>query len=517
MPKARLLDVDSELIEAKVSEEIEKRQNKSAAKKEEERLLEELATIGGKLTAEEDIIFSGKKLILPETMDLQQAIDFLYRKREEDENETNFVREFLYRPWDGAHATMSAIKRAFGAMGQKGVPSFFGRRPPDLITINVSATETAQVPWGGIVVPHMPGLVFYTGSTQHAEYGQIFMLSARGPRKYRFHVEGLFKLVEEELKRNSIYRGKAFDGQDQPTFLDLNGVDPNKVVYSDETTTQLEANVWSLLRYSEKMESLGVPLKRAVLLEGPYGTGKTLAAYLTARVAQANGWTFLLCRPGRDDFFRVMGTARLYQPAVVFFEDVDAVADVSQDHVRKLLDVFDGIQAKGTKIVCVLTTNHVDKIHKGMVRPGRLDAVIHVGALDANGIRRLIEATVPEDLLGIMDDGEWGEVAHAMKGFMPAFCREAIDRAVRYNVARNEGAVSKLAFMDFVHAADGLRPQLELMEGAKEGPDHDPMSKVMSGVMEKTIEKVLMENMQGECSWDSDYNFQFTKKENGVS
>ena len=474
--------------------------------KDRKELLHRLAELGGKLTADEDIVFQGKKLVLPETMTLRESIKFLREKEVEEEREVNYARTYNYKPWDGARATMAALKRAFGAVTQKGVPGFFGEQPPQLRTINVSPTETDQVPWGGLAIPPLPGVTLYLDSDHHDEYGQIFSVVASGPKKYRFHIEGIFRLIEEELQTNSLYRGKCFDGQDMPQFIDLNGIDPAKVIYSDDTTLQLEANVWSLLKYSDRMEELGVPLKRAVLLEGPYGTGKTLAAYLTARIAAANGWTFLLCRPGRDDFFKVMGTARLYQPAVVFFEDVDAVADASQDHVRQLLDIFDGIQAKGTKIICVLTTNHVDKIHKGMVRPGRLDAVIHVGALDSSGVRRLVEATVDNSLLAVDD---WDAVGAAMEGFMPAFCREAIDRTVRYNVARNGGEVTKLETADFIAAANGLRPQLELMEGAKDGPTVDPMSKVMTGIMEKVVDGAHI------VDDDADGRYMYTIKTNG--
>ena len=36
------------------------------------------------------------------------------------------------------------------------------------------------------------------------------------------------------LASNSMYRGKAFDGQEVPQFLDLSGVDASKVVYTAE-------------------------------------------------------------------------------------------------------------------------------------------------------------------------------------------------------------------------------------------------------------------------------------------
>lgn len=458
---------------------------KTRQEEERDRLLDELATIGGKLTAEEDILFRGTKLVLPETMTLTEAITFLKEKVNEDNREMTFERTFMYRPHDGARATMLAMKRAFGAVSQRGVPGFFGETPPSLVSVPVSATETEQVPWGGLGVVHLPGMTFYLQATKDREFGQVFHISATGPRKYRFHVEGLFKLIGEELERNSLYRGKAFDGKQMPSFLDLSGVNPEKVIYSDETTRQLEANIWSLLRYPDEMQALGVPLKRAVLLEGPYGTGKTLAAYLTARVAVENHWSFLLCRPVQDKLLDVMATARLYQPAVVFFEDVDTITEGEDDQLRKLLDIMDGIQAKGARIIVVVTTNHVERIHKAMVRPGRLDAVIHVGPLDAHGVQRMIQATVPSELLS--PDIEWDQVTDSFKGFLPAFCREAIDRTVRYNVSRNQGQATKLMTEDFVDAAAGLRPQLELMEGAAERQLKDTITEAFTGLMDEVV------------------------------
>lgn len=468
-----------------------------------EGMLEEIAKLGGKLTAEEDILFQGTKLILPETMELREAIRFLNEKQSEDERSMTFSRIFKYRPWDGAHATMAVLKRAFGAVTQRSTQSFFGECPPQLVTINIGPEETTQVPWGRMAVIHLPGLDIYLGGQADPELGLVFQIMAEGPRKYRHHVEGIFRMIEAELAVNSIYRGKPFDGQQMPHFLDLSGVDPNKVIYSDLTMEQLNANVWSVLRWPDIMQELGMPLKRAILLEGPYGTGKTLAAYLTAKIAVENGWSFLLCRPGQDDLMEVMSTARLYQPAVVFFEDVDTISS-AQNTIPKLLDIFDGIKAKGTRIMCVLTTNHVERIHKGMVRPGRLDAVIHIGALDAAGLRRLVEAVVPEDLLDVAID--WEAVCGAMEGFLPAFARESIDRALRYNVARNQGKATELGTADFVAAALGLRPQLELMEGAKDTHQKADLDLAFTGLIQSVVDEQI--NLTSVIDDDGDERFQ---------
>jgi transitional endoplasmic reticulum ATPase len=468
------LPEEAEVELAKLVEGVlNQRENKSQQQLDEEAAMLALAELGGRLTAESDIVFQGTKVILPANMNVQTAIEFLEVKVEEDEQEMQFSRVFNYRPWDGARATMSALKKAFGLVAQKGTPNWWGGTdPPELMTINIGPNETDQVPWGGLAIPLMPGATLYLDSKRSAEYGRLFQITASAPRKYRFQMQGIFKLVEDELRTNSLYRGKAFDGKEDPDFLDLAGVDPSKVIYSQAVLSQLDANLCALIRHTKAMKAHQIPLKRAVLFAGPYGTGKTLGAYLTALIAQQHGWTFVLCRPGRDNLKDVMATARLYQPSVVFFEDVDVIADTEEggasgkDHVGELLDIFDGIQSKGTEILVVLTTNHVERIHKGMMRPGRLDAVIEIGALDTSGVERMAKAVLPPHLLA--DDIDWDSVSLAMTDFLPAFVREALDRSIRYNLARNNGVPDILSTSDLVDAAVGLRPQLDLMNDAKE-------------------------------------------------
>jgi transitional endoplasmic reticulum ATPase len=459
-------------------------------------VLGELARLAGTQLADDQIARRGTELVLPQDMEPQEAIPFLEEYVERMESSTDFERTYQYRPFDGAVALNRALLRVFGTTG---IPqsqwSFFGRQRPQLVTINVDVDETTQVPWGLLEVPMINGRMLVSQSMSPT-FGPLFSLTVTAPRKYRAAIEGLFAVVEEELKRESIYRGKAVDGQPTPEFVDLSTVDPAEVIYSDDTQAQLEANIWSTLRYTAVHRKAGLPRKRAVLLEGPYGTGKTLAAFLTAQIAVENGWTFLYCRPAQDDLFTVMATARLYQPAVVFFEDVDAIAqDGDADAVGQLLDVFDGIKAKGTEILAVLTTNHKERIHRAMIRPGRLDAVVHIGALDQGGIERMTRATVAAENLG--DDLDFEPIAGAMDGFLPAFVREAIDRAKRYSIARNDGELGTLATEDFVLAAEGLRPQLDLMGEAGEGIKPDALGVALTRQVRAAIDQVGIHDESG--------------------
>lgn len=445
------------------------------SQKETEALLANIAELGGKGIKEEDIVYDGDKLVVPMQWrgELGKAVRFLQTKIKEEDEEANFVKQYPYRPYDGAICAFRAMKKAFGMVHGKATYDFFGKHPPVYINVPVSTTEVEEVPWGQFAVPLIEGANFNFSEGRHAEFGRVFQISVSSPRKHRFLIEGLFKLIEEELKVGSIYRGKAFDGQQVPQFLDIN-VDRDQIVYSEQVQADLEAHIWSVLRYTEQHKKLGLTLKRAILLYGPYGTGKSLAGALTAQEAVHNSWAFIMARPGRDDFLEVMQTARLYQPAVVFFEDAETVTGTNvTDTINQVLDVFDGISAKGASLMVVMTTNHPETIHKAMHRPGRVDAQIEIGALDAHGIQMLIRAAIGNDNLA--KDIDWVAVAESAVDYVPAFVKEGADRTVRYALARSGGSVEyTIDTPDLVHAMGGLRAQYERMLGAGEFATREP-------------------------------------------
>lgn len=439
------------------------------SKEAQQDLINQIAELGGKAFKEEDIVFEGTKLVLPEGFrgDLERAITFLKRRVREDEEIAVFQRTFKYRPWDGAVCAYRAMKQAFGMVHGKTVHTLFGDQPPKYIQVPISATETEEAPWGQFQIPLLENTLINFSSTNDSEHGKVFEIVVDAPRKHRFVIEGIFKLVENELDQHSIYRGHAIDGQEHPQFLDLSKLDRNKIVYSEQVTIDMEANIWSVMRYPEQQKKFGLPLKRAILISGTYGVGKTLAGFLTAIEAEANGWTFLMSRPGRDNFLTVMQTARLYQPACVFFEDAENMAGgADNDTITEILDVFDGIQAKNTNLMVVLTTNHPDLIHKGMHRPGRVDSQIEIGSLDNKGIERLIRALIPNDILS--DTVDFEPIFEACQEFVPAFIKETADRAIRYSLVRTNGVLHNIDTEDLVNAAKGLRPQFLRMQGASE-------------------------------------------------
>jgi len=465
-----------------------KKRESSAVKKARLEAIAALEQLGGKHFTEDKLIFEGDKLILPTNMSISDAIKFLNQKMADDEQHMDFHRSFEYRPWDVAYCTQRAMQRYFGAFLQKSSTSmgFFGPEvsAPKQIHINIGPNETVNVPWGDFTIPFLPDVQF-SMAADRSKTGIIGQIYATGPKKRAAAVEGVFRLIEKELKESSIYQGKAFDAQENPEFLDLSHVDPSKIVFSETTKAQLDANLWSPIIYREQTDQLGMPFKRAVLLSGDFGVGKTLALNRTGQIATEEGITFILVRPGRDNLTDAINTAKMYQPAIVAFEDVEVVAGPDQDDrsVSQVLDLFDGIESKNSQIMLVLTSNHVDKLHKGVLRPGRLDAVIHIGTPDQQGITRLVRNTVGDDRLA--DKIDWQTVAESMDLYLPAFVVEAAQRSLRYALVRTEGVLdgTKIDTMDLVNAANGLRPHFELMQEAR------------TGAKEKNIEQALIETI----------------------
>jgi transitional endoplasmic reticulum ATPase len=190
------------------------------------------------------------------------------------------------------------------------------------------------------------------------------------------------------------YRLKDEDGDylkiPQITFLNLDKViTPIFPVHVEE---QIEVSVYTPIEKTQRWTDAGLPLKRGVLLYGPFGTGKTLTSYTVAKKARENGWTFMVCdRP--DEFPEILRLARNYEPCVVFCEDIDRVVSGRRTvEMDEILNILDGIESKGAQIMVVVTTNAYEDINKAMLRAGRLDARIHVPLPDESAVARLLRS-----------------------------------------------------------------------------------------------------------------------------
>jgi transitional endoplasmic reticulum ATPase len=461
-----------------------------------------LTALGGNKVAEDSLQFEGTSFRLPANYKgrIPEAIEFLAGYQSQQAAKVNMTRTFDYRPLDVAHAVQGALKRVFGHTG-KGVAikTMFGAIEPTFIDVPTGVDQTVQVPWNRVAFPALDGHIDIMAKS--SPRGAVGNITVNAPRAYRSAVDGFFRAVEAELRGNSIYRGKAIiqTKENEIEFLDLSKVKREDVVYGDKVMNQLAANLWVVLSNMDVLRNAAQPIKRAVLLEGPYGTGKSLAGYLTAQVAIANGVTFIFTKPGAN-LSEALNTAQLYAPAVVFFEDIDVLQSNDPEEISKLLDAFDGVGGKGKEVIAVMTTNNKDKIHKGMLRPGRLDAVIHIADLDLGGVQRLIEASFRSSDVKLMNI-DYAAIFEACKGYEPAFVREVATRAFRYAMVRSNGLPSELTTEDFINAAEGLREHHDLMSGAHEIQKAPELAAALHNAVAGALEAVTIMDGDGDKSY----------------
>jgi len=327
-----------------------------------------------------------------------------------------------------------------------------------------------------------------------------FRLDAKIKRKHSRLFDTVCTEIKEQLKTASLYKGKAVSIKfrdssgkkiqwPEPTFPVIGYIGTDQLIFSKHIETSLKANLYTPITKTAQVRAAKIPLKRGVLLAGPYGTGKTLIATLTANLAAENDWTFLFCQRA-DDFPDCVRFAQAYQPAVVFCEDIDRITEGDRDEkMDELLNTIDGVNSKSSEILLVLTTNEVENIHPGMLRPGRLDAVIEVERPDGEAVERLIRHYGAE----LIDPKEnLFEAGELLAGTTPSVIREVVERAklTAISLSDDPSPTLKLSVPALVNSAETMKMQLRLLDGHRH-EDPDPMV-----VFGKTVADALVEGVK---------------------
>lgn len=469
------------------------------SKKSTQDTLNKLREIGGgKITEESGIAYHlGKQILLPEGMSYKQAAKLTQAQAISMEEVHAFTKIFRYRPFDGAYALQETLKEIFGLSGTgKTIHSMFGSTPPQYINVEIGIGQEVRVPWGHIDFPPFEG-TFILSASHDPQYGLLFQVTCQAPKKYEPEINGLWIAVEDTLRRKSIYKGKAIigvgkvtrEGMEMPTFLDPYAINPEKVAYRQEVFDRLDASVWGPIRTADLQRQSGLKLNRKTLLYGPYGTGKSLAGGLTARTAVDNGWTFIQTKTGEEELDKVLKTAELYAPAVVFIEDIDTLIESDPSEMARLLELFDGVSSKNKEVMVLMTSNHAESLSKGMTRVGRIDASIEIGDLDREGIERLIAATFSPETL---DDAiDFDSICESMEGYEPAFIMGTFNLTKSNAIIRTGSQNFKLTTKDFVLAADTLRNQHDTHTNAADRPAVDTFGQSFMKVVENATTSVL--------------------------
>ncbi len=446
-----------------------------------------------KQVAVAEIVRMGEKLMLPEGMSLEMAIDLLERRKEYEGEETVFDETYDVFPLDGAHALDAVLVKKFGWAPATATPGFFGKNPPKMMSVEVDPGLFKSVAWGRFALPNISGWIQTAVAMKDNRVS--FRLIAAVLRKDETSVRSLFDELRKYLKDGgSIYKGKAIklrflddDGKaldmPEPKFLDTSKIDPAGLIYAKDVQTAVEVNLFTPIRRVNDLIANGMKVKRGVLLGGTFGTGKTMAATVASRIATDTGVTYVYV-PRANELAHAIEFAKQYQsPAcVIFVEDVDRVTDGERTvEMDDILNIIDGIDTKNSNIITVLTTNSLDSINPAMLRPGRLDAVIEVTPPDAQAVEKLIRLYGGD---AIAADADLREVGEILQGQIPAVIAEAVGRAKLAQIALQAPGtkVEQLTSEALCHAALSMQGQNDLLARRIEA--------------EKAVAPGLVENLQ---------------------
>ena len=426
---------------------------------------------------------AGIKLMLPgakatenlQNGDYDAAIRALQEMRQRA-NETVSIYEVIETyPLEGAYALLRALQRIYGWARPIPTPGFFGDEPPTMVSLEIGLAddgtpEVVQVPWGRMKVPNITG---YLEPGMAQKNGRpVFVLQGEVRQRNMGSVRKIAETIREIVTTESIYRGRAirvkfgaknlFD--DQPHFLDVRAAKREELIFSDDLMAQVATNIFTPIEHTDACRAAGVPLKRGILLEGPYGTGKTLVAFVTAATCVANHWTFIYLEDVKD-LAKAIQFAVPYGTCVIFAEDVDKAVegDARTDKVNAILNTIDGMDTKSHELMVVLTTNHLENINQAMLRPGRLDAVISVRPPDAAAVIKLIKLYSRNQLVPTED---LTKVGGMLAGEIPAVIREVVERAKLGAINRGSATAAGrlvLTATDLEIAAAGMLNHLELL------------------------------------------------------
>jgi SpoVK/Ycf46/Vps4 family AAA+-type ATPase len=258
------------------------------------------------------------------------------------------------------------------------------------------------------------------------------------------------------------------------TFADIGGMEPIK--------EEIRMKIIHPLKNPALFKAYGKKIGGGVLLYGPPGCGKTLLSRATAGEIKANFLSIgihqildLYLGNSEKNLHQLFELARSHSPAVLFFDEVDALAadrnDLRRSAGRTLINQFlaemDGNVGHNDGLLILGATNAPWHLDPAFRRPGRFDRILFVPPPDEPARAAILEVMAKDKPVHKLDVGA---VAKKTRDFSGADLKAVFDIAIERSLARamTENRVIPLGTDDLLKSAKDVKPSTKAwFESAK--------------------------------------------------
>ena len=298
---------------------------------------------------------------------------------------------------------------------------------PDAPMVFDYVAAKTSIPWLEII--------FYVAMI--ASIGMLFMSMYRGGAGGGIMDVGRAKVKDQQ------------ENQRKATFADVAGADEEKADLQE---------VVEFLKAPNKFNSLGARIPHGVLLVGPPGTGKTLLARACAGEAgvpfyaiSGSDFVEMYVGVGASRVRDLFEKAKKTMPSIIFIDEIDAVGrqrgaglggghDEREQTLNKLLVEMDGFSANEGVIV-IAATNRKDILDPALLRPGRFDRQIYVGAPDWRGRVEILQVHARKKPLA--DNVDLPAIAKATAGFTGADLANLLNEGALLAARNGKAAITQ--------------------------------------------------------------------------
>ncbi|MDE1468516.1 CDC48 family AAA ATPase [Aurantiacibacter sp. D1-12] len=239
----------------------------------------------------------------------------------------------------------------------------------------------------------------------------------------------------------------------------------------DDAIDKLKEGVELPLKNPTAFEKIGIRPAKGFLLYGPPGTGKTLLAKAVAKEAEANFISMkssdLLSKwfgESEQQIAKMFARARAVAPCVIFIDEIDSLVpargsgagepQVTARVVNTILAEMDGMEDLSS-IVVIGATNRPALVDPALLRPGRFDELVYVGAPDAKGREHILKIHTAN--MPLAEDVDLAAIAKKAERFTGADLEDVVRRAGLVAIRRAEGVPDTVSKSDFDEAMEDSR------------------------------------------------------------